>query len=171
MEENTIKKLKKLVKVSEELTISQMAEFLGIDEKSLNEHIVDWADEFGFTLNQDVVKFGSGRKDALESLRRDLKQVVKEEKEFVIYDADKARGIYVQFCLHSPNLYMECVGNMNLSLENKLSNDKIEILEKLGFKLDSQVGNYGLEFKGASDEEIDKAIDLTFSILHDIFGI
>ena len=90
MEENTIKKLKKLVKVSEELTFSQMAEFLGIDEKSLNEHIVDWADEFGFTLNKDVVKFGSCYKDALESLRRDLKQVVKEEKEFVIYDADKA---------------------------------------------------------------------------------
>ena len=33
------------------------------DEDTLYERIVDWAVEFGFTIDEDIVKLGSGRKD------------------------------------------------------------------------------------------------------------
>ena len=56
-------KLKKLVRVSEKLKISQMAQILGMDETNLYDRIVDWAADYGFTIDEDVVKFGGGRKD------------------------------------------------------------------------------------------------------------
>jgi hypothetical protein len=63
METTRMDKLKKLVKVSEKLKISQMAQILAMDETTLYDRIVDWADKYGFTLDEDVVKFGGGRKD------------------------------------------------------------------------------------------------------------
>ena len=62
-EKGRMEKLKKLVKVSERLKISQMAQILGMDETNLYDRIVDWAAEYGFTLDEDIVKFGAGRKD------------------------------------------------------------------------------------------------------------
>jgi len=58
-----VEKLKKLVQVSKKLKVSQMATILKLDEKDLYDHIVDWTAEFGFTLDEDVVEFGAGRKD------------------------------------------------------------------------------------------------------------
>ncbi|HME53416.1 MAG TPA: hypothetical protein VKM55_14425 [Candidatus Lokiarchaeia archaeon] len=58
-----LEKLKKLVKVSEKLKVSQMAQILKMDEAALYDRIVDWASEFGFTLDVDVVKFSGGRKE------------------------------------------------------------------------------------------------------------
>lgn len=63
METTRMDKLKKLVKVSERLKISQMAQILGMDELTLYDRIVDWAADYGFTIDEDVVKFGAGRKD------------------------------------------------------------------------------------------------------------
>ncbi len=56
-------RLKKLVQVSKSLKVSQMAQILDLSEKELYQRIVDWAAEFGFTLDQDVVDFSSGKKD------------------------------------------------------------------------------------------------------------
>ena len=56
-------KLKKLVTVSKKLKISQMAQILNLNERDLYDRIVDWAAEFGFTLDEDVVEFGAGRKE------------------------------------------------------------------------------------------------------------
>ena len=56
-------KLQKLVRVSTSLKITQMAKILDMNEDALYDKILDWADQFGFTLDQDVVKFGTGRKD------------------------------------------------------------------------------------------------------------
>ena len=62
--ENTrMEKLKKLVKVSEKVKVSQMAQILNMDEAALYDRILDWAAEFGFTLIEDVVRFSGGRKD------------------------------------------------------------------------------------------------------------
>jgi len=58
-----MEKLKKLVKVSEKLRVSQMAQILNMNETALYDRIVDWAAEYGFTLDEDVVKFSGGRKD------------------------------------------------------------------------------------------------------------
>src|SRR5271157_505410 len=63
MESSRMNKLKKLVKVSEKLKISQMAQILNMDEAKLYDRIVDWAADFGFTIDEDVVKFSGGRKD------------------------------------------------------------------------------------------------------------
>ena len=56
-------KLKKLVRVSKKLKLEQMASLLGLTVAELNERIVDWADQFGFVLDEDVVEFSNGRKD------------------------------------------------------------------------------------------------------------
>ncbi len=63
MEPARLEKLKKLVRVSKSLTVSQMAQILSLTEKELYERIVDWADQFGFSLDKDTVEFGAGRKD------------------------------------------------------------------------------------------------------------
>jgi len=63
MEPARLEKLKKLVRVSERLKIAQMAQILKLEEKDLYDRIVDWADQFGFTIDEDVVKFSTGRKD------------------------------------------------------------------------------------------------------------
>ncbi|HME54994.1 MAG TPA: hypothetical protein VKM55_22500 [Candidatus Lokiarchaeia archaeon] len=63
METTRMEKLKKLVKVSEKLKISQMAQILAMNETDLYDRIVDWAADYGFTIDEDVVKFGGGRKD------------------------------------------------------------------------------------------------------------
>ncbi len=63
MAESVLEKLKKMVQVSEKLKISQIAQILKLKEADVYDHIVDWAAEFGFTLDEDVVKFGVGRKD------------------------------------------------------------------------------------------------------------
>lgn len=63
IEKNRMEKLKKLVKVSEKIKVSQMAQILNLDEAALYDRIVDWASEYGFTLDEDVVKFSGGRKD------------------------------------------------------------------------------------------------------------
>ncbi len=57
-------RLKKLVQVSRTLKISQMAQILDMSEKELYQRIIDWAAEYGFTLDQDVVDFGSSKKDS-----------------------------------------------------------------------------------------------------------
>ena len=61
--DETIEKLKKLVKVSKKLKIAQMANLLGIEEQELNNRLVDWAEQFGFTIDDDVVEFSGGSKD------------------------------------------------------------------------------------------------------------
>jgi hypothetical protein len=63
VERASVEKLKKLVKVSSKLKISQMAKYIGLTEDQLSEHIVDWAEQFGFTLDEDTVIFGAGRKE------------------------------------------------------------------------------------------------------------
>ena len=56
-------KLRKLIQVSKKVNISRMAQILGIDEAILNERIVDWAMEYGFTIDGNFVDFEGGRKD------------------------------------------------------------------------------------------------------------
>ncbi len=63
MEPARVEKLKKLVQVSKKLKVGQMAQILDLTEKELYDRIVDWASQFGFTLDEDVVEFGVGRKD------------------------------------------------------------------------------------------------------------
>ncbi len=62
-ERQRLDKLKKLIRVSETLQISQVGEYLGLQGQELFNRLVDWAAEFGFTLDQQLVKFGAGRKD------------------------------------------------------------------------------------------------------------
>ena len=63
MEPAQLARLKKLVRVSKTLKVSQMAKILEMSEDELYRRIVDWADEFGFTLDGETVEFGAGRKD------------------------------------------------------------------------------------------------------------
>ena len=63
MEPARIEKLKKLVQVSKKLKVAQIAQILDLSEKGVYDRIVDWAAQFGFTLDVEVVEFGAGRKD------------------------------------------------------------------------------------------------------------
>ena len=40
-----------------------MAKILEMSEDDLYTKIVDWASDYGFTLDEDVVDFGTGKKD------------------------------------------------------------------------------------------------------------
>ncbi len=55
--------LRNMVQVSKRLKVSQMAAALGMSEKALWQRLFTWAKEFGFTVDQDTVEFGGGRKD------------------------------------------------------------------------------------------------------------
>lgn len=63
VESSRMDKLKKLVKISEKLKISQLSQILGMDQTALYDRIIDWAAEYGFIIDEDIVRFDSGRKD------------------------------------------------------------------------------------------------------------
>ncbi|MHA1734280.1 MAG: hypothetical protein ACTSU5_20265 [Promethearchaeota archaeon] len=74
--ERALEKLKKLVRVSDSLRVEQMARILGLDEAVLLDKIVDWAYEFGFRIDQDVVRFsvdGSSVEMFVEELEREFR--------------------------------------------------------------------------------------------------
>jgi len=59
-EKARIEKLRKIVKVSNSLEIARMAAVLSMDEKLLWDKIFDWADQFGFRIEKDMVIFAQG---------------------------------------------------------------------------------------------------------------
>ena len=59
-DQDRIAKLRKIVKVSNSLEISRLAEVLHIDEKMLWDRIFDWAEQFGFRIEENKVIFGQG---------------------------------------------------------------------------------------------------------------
>ena len=48
-------KFKKLLRVSARIKISSIANYLRLDESSIWEYLVDWAEEFGFIINGDEI--------------------------------------------------------------------------------------------------------------------
>ncbi len=75
IEEDRLQKLTKLVRVSKSLQIGQMATILGMEETELYDKIIDWADKFGFVLDQFVVEFTGTQKEAfIEELEREFSQ-------------------------------------------------------------------------------------------------
>ncbi len=68
LKENSVKKALKEGRVCVGTMVSsyrspQIAQILDLSEKGVYDRIVDWAAQFGFTLDVDVVEFGAGRKD------------------------------------------------------------------------------------------------------------
>ncbi len=51
----TIEKLKKILQVSDRVKFDTMRDALNMDKKSFNSRIFDWAVEFNFRINEDVV--------------------------------------------------------------------------------------------------------------------
>lgn len=45
------------------LKIAQLVQILGLPEDALYDCIVNWDDQFGFEIGQEVVYFGTGKKD------------------------------------------------------------------------------------------------------------
>jgi tetratricopeptide (TPR) repeat protein len=62
-EQGFLDRLKKLVRVSRKLKVAKIALILGITEDELYPHLVDWADQFGFILDEDSVDFTAGQKE------------------------------------------------------------------------------------------------------------
>ncbi len=63
MDAARLEKLKKLIKVSKKLKVSEVALILQMAEKDLYPRLIDWAADFGFILDEGTVDFGGGRKD------------------------------------------------------------------------------------------------------------
>ncbi|MHA1733182.1 MAG: hypothetical protein ACTSU5_14640 [Promethearchaeota archaeon] len=75
VEEDRLQKLTKLVRVSRRLKIAQVTKILGMDEDELYDKIVDWADKFGFVLDEDVLEFTGTEKEAfIEELEREFSE-------------------------------------------------------------------------------------------------
>jgi hypothetical protein len=63
-EKERIDKLRKIIKVSTSLQISRLANLLDVDEEFVWNNIIDWAERFGFTIDNDKVVFGQGNTNA-----------------------------------------------------------------------------------------------------------
>lgn len=62
-QDERLDKLKKIVRVSKRLEVSRMADVLKMPEKELWDFIFDWAEDFGFLIDKDVVEFNADRVD------------------------------------------------------------------------------------------------------------
>jgi len=54
-EKAILEKLKKILKVSNSIAMEQMRSILDMDKKEFDKKIVDWAEEFGFTIDREYV--------------------------------------------------------------------------------------------------------------------
>lgn len=54
-DKTTLEKLKKILKVSVRIKMEQMRNILEMDQKTFDKKIIDWADEFGFTIDGDYI--------------------------------------------------------------------------------------------------------------------
>ena len=59
-----ISKLQQIIKVSNSMEITRLASVLKIDEALLWDHIFDWAEQFGFRIEESKVIFGQGNTGA-----------------------------------------------------------------------------------------------------------
>ena len=76
--QETIQKIKKMLKVSTRIRLDMMKETLRMDEYTFNDIIFDWAEKFGFTIDGDYVVINKDSvSDFIDSLD---KQFIKWEK-------------------------------------------------------------------------------------------
>lgn len=55
-----VEKLRKIIKVSDRIEVARLADALGIDEKVAWMRVFDWAEEFGFKVDGNMIVFGAG---------------------------------------------------------------------------------------------------------------
>ncbi len=79
-EHDHVEKLRKIIKVSDRIEVARLADALGIDEKLAWQRVFDWAEQFGFKVDGNVIVFGSGNT---------AKFVDDLDKEFAEWHADK----------------------------------------------------------------------------------
>ncbi|NMC06183.1 MAG: hypothetical protein GYA24_13290 [Candidatus Lokiarchaeota archaeon] len=75
-----VEKLRKIIKVSDRIEVARLAEVLGIEEKLAWTRVFDWAEEFGFKVDGNMIVFGSGDMNRL---------VTGLDKEFAKWHGDK----------------------------------------------------------------------------------
>lgn len=76
-----IDKIKKMINVSTKLKFSTMRNVLGMDEKTFENKIFDWANEFGFIIEEDVVIINKDRiNDFFVMLDKEFKSWEDKEK-------------------------------------------------------------------------------------------
>jgi hypothetical protein len=79
-EHDHVEKLRKIIKVSDRIEVARLADALCIDEKLAWQRVFDWAEQFGFKVDGNVIVFGSG----------DTAKFVDDlDKEFAEWHADK----------------------------------------------------------------------------------
>ncbi len=59
-ESDHVEKLRKIIKVSDRIEVAKLADALGIDEKLVWQRVFDWAEQFSFKVDGNMVVFGSG---------------------------------------------------------------------------------------------------------------
>ncbi len=72
-----LERLRDIIQVSKRLKVKQLAIALGMSESSLLQKLFQWAKEFGFTIDNDVVEFTKGRTEAF---------ITSLEKEFATWE-------------------------------------------------------------------------------------
>ena len=63
-DQKLISKIQQIIKVSNSMEITRLASVLKIDETLLWDHIFDWAEQFGFRIEESKVIFGQGNTGA-----------------------------------------------------------------------------------------------------------
>ncbi len=91
---------------------------------------------------------------------------------FAIFKADDKKNYYIQFsgAKGEKALYAEAVSNDFIKPENKISEGKIQLLQKLGWK--TKVGeNYQKVFITSTDEDRKKVEEEMLLIFRDVYGV
>ncbi len=82
LERKTLEKIKQIMRVSTRISLDRMQEALDIDNKTFNDKIFDWAEEFEFTIDGDYLVINKETvSDFIDSLDRQFDMWEKAEKE------------------------------------------------------------------------------------------
>ncbi len=94
-----------------------------------------------------------------------------DKNNYLIIEEDNADVVYVQY-IGGPGYditYVEAVSNEYLSPKRKLTNDKISILENIGFKVEPSSKNFFLNFDVSNENKIKELASLTLRIFDEVY--
>ncbi len=73
IDKQRLERLRDIIQVSKRLKVKQLAIALGMNESSLLQRLFQWAKEFGFTIDNDVIEFTKGRtEEFITSLEKEF---------------------------------------------------------------------------------------------------
>jgi len=102
----------------------------------------------------------------------EIKNLLKGNREFVIFEFDNKRNYYFQFlCPDAQRVICEAVSNAFLSEASLLNVNEVKKIVDYGFVHDSGSENFVREFILNSDSDIKKMIAILYEIIETVYQV